>query len=186
MGDSMVADTRRFRGAAERLRAPERIALLEPERVVSLSIDAVRGSTVLDVGTGTGLFAEAFVRWGWQATGVDVNREYLSMARELVPHVRFEEGAAERLPFENRSFDLTFLGHLLHEAEDPRAALAEALRVTRLRVAVLEWPYREDAAGPPLDHRLRPETINAIAEQAGFCAIERVTLTHTELYRLTC
>ena len=34
------------------------------------------------------------------------------------------------------------LGHVLHETDDPVAALVEARRAARLRVVVLEWPYR--------------------------------------------
>jgi hypothetical protein len=37
---------------------------------------------------------------------------------------------------------------------------------------ILEWPYRDEAMGPPLAHRVPPETIVAQAEAAGFQQIE--------------
>lgn len=177
---------RRFHGEPDRLRSASRLALLEPERVVSLSIEGLQASSVLDVGTGTGVFAEVFARWGLDATGVDVNADFLAVARELAPAARFLEGAAEGLPFEDRSFDLAFLGHVLHETDNPRRALAEARRVARSRVAVLEWPYREEENGPPLDHRLRPEMIEDLARQAGLGELVKVRLSHMDLYRMKC
>ena len=40
----------------------------------------------------------------------------IEQARRHVPNARFQEAAAEELPFQDRTFDLVFLGHLLHEA----------------------------------------------------------------------
>jgi methylase of polypeptide subunit release factors len=50
---------RRFRGDPARLRSPERLEQLEVERVVELSLEGITAGSVLDVGTGTGVFAEA-------------------------------------------------------------------------------------------------------------------------------
>ena len=90
----------------------------------------------------------------------------------------------EQLPFPARAFDLTFMGLVLHEADDAVQALQEACRVTRQRVVVLEWPYREEQKGPPLAHRLQAETIEAFAAQAGYRAVELIHLQNMELYRL--
>jgi ubiquinone/menaquinone biosynthesis C-methylase UbiE len=98
-------------------------------------------------------------------TGSDPNGDLLAMARRYVPNADFQEAAAEELPFEASSFDLVFLGHVLHEADDQRQALSEARRVGRRKVSVLEWPYRREEQGPPLEHRLRPETIEQLAKE---------------------
>jgi ubiquinone/menaquinone biosynthesis C-methylase UbiE len=102
-----------------------------------------------------------------------------------VPGADLREGIAEKLPFADGSFDLVFLGHVLHETDHPADALSEARRVARLRVAVLEWPYQEEEHGPPLTHRLEPSVILALAKAAGFRAAERLTLSHMDLYRFT-
>ncbi len=52
------------------------------------------------------------------------------------------------------AFEVAFLGHVLHETDDPVRALSEARRVTTVRVVVLEWPYVQEEEGPPLEHRL--------------------------------
>jgi ubiquinone/menaquinone biosynthesis C-methylase UbiE len=177
-------DSRQFKGGAERLHAPERLALLEIDRVVRLALEGLTARSVLDVGTGTGLFAEAFAKAGMSASGIDTNPALLEVARGRLPGVSFHEGAAEKLPFPDGSFDVVFLGHVLHETDRPLPALEEARRTAASRVVVLEWPYREEAQGPPLDHRLQPEAILALAEKAGFGSAERIELQHMDLYRL--
>jgi ubiquinone/menaquinone biosynthesis C-methylase UbiE len=172
----------RFQGAAGRLRAAERIAILQPERVVAVSMKGAPVSSVLDVGTGTGLFAEAFSKTGADVTGVDVSTDLLAAAREHVPAATFVEGAAEGLPFEDGSFDLVFLGHVLHETDNPLRALEEARRVSGVRVAVLEWPYRTEDVGPPIEHRLKSEEIEGLARTAGLRCVEKLELPHADLY----
>jgi ubiquinone/menaquinone biosynthesis C-methylase UbiE len=175
---------RRFSGGADRLRSAERIALMEVSRVVELSRDGAAVAELLDVGTGTGLFAEAFAALGVAVTGIDVNAELLAAAREHVPSGIFQEGPAEALPFLDLSFDLVFPGLVLHETDDPLAALTEARRVMRYRTAVLEWPYREGPPGPPLEHRLKWETILGQAREAGFSKTGIVRMQSLDLYLL--
>jgi ubiquinone/menaquinone biosynthesis C-methylase UbiE len=174
---------RRYGSAAERLRAPTRLALLEIPRVVSLCTEGINTARVLDVGTGTGVFAEAFAQNGCEVTGIDPNADLLAVARRHVAGA-FVAGTAEKLPFEDRSFDLVMMGHVLHETDDRAAALREARRVARHRVAILEWPFVEEEQGPPLAHRLRETEIRSLAHEAGFAAIDRTILSHMHLYRL--
>jgi ubiquinone/menaquinone biosynthesis C-methylase UbiE len=175
---------RRFRGEGDRLRSPERVGRLELSRVVALATEGLASPRVLDVGTGTGLFAEAFVAEGLAVAGIDANPSLLREARRLVPAVQFVAATAEAIPFADQGFDLTFLGLVLHEADDPAAALTEARRVSAMRVVVLEWPYLEEEHGPPLQHRLKPEKVRDIARQAGLAIVEHRKLAHTDLYRM--
>ena len=175
---------RRFSGDIERLRSPERVARLEVERVVRLSLQGMPLHQVLDVGAGTGLFSEAFLHAGCQVTGIDVNPDMLAAARRFVPGAAFRVGVAEALPISNQSQDLVFFGLLLHETDDLLQALLEARRVARRRVTALEWPYKTEELGPPLEHRLKPEHLQNLALQAGFKEIERTSLEHLHFYRL--
>lgn len=175
---------RRFHGGADRLRAPERLALMEVPRVASLSAEGIPVKEALDIGTGTGVFAEAFAAMGIGVTGIDVDAQLLELARGHAPSGRFLQAPAEKLPFPDRSFDLVFFGLVLHETDDPLAALEEARRVARRRVAVLEWSYREEPQGPPLAHRMKSKTIAALAESAGFSNVEPVLLDHLAFYQL--
>jgi ubiquinone/menaquinone biosynthesis C-methylase UbiE len=176
---------RRFHGGADRLRAPERVALLETETVTRLCVEGIEAFSVLDIGTGTGIFAEAFTARSLRVTGIDPDPDLLAIARVQVPSAAFREGVAEKLPCDDESFDLVFLGHVLHETDDPVGALVEARRVSRKRVAILEWPYRKEEMGPPLAHRLEPSRIIELANLAGFQKVEKIELQHMDFYRLT-
>jgi ubiquinone/menaquinone biosynthesis C-methylase UbiE len=175
----------RFDGPADRLRAADRIARLDVPHVVALSLAGLTTANVLDVGTGTGIFAEAFAAAGLAVTGIDTNAELLTIATGFAPAAQFREAAAEQIPFPNSSFDLVFLGHVLHETDDPLAALREARRVARQRVAILEWPYREEQHGPPLAHRMSPATVADLAARAGFSHVKTVHLAQLDFYGLT-
>jgi ubiquinone/menaquinone biosynthesis C-methylase UbiE len=178
---------RRFNREIERLRDPERIARLEVERVVQLALDGLNDvQTVLDVGTGSGLFAEQFAGKGLQVSGLDVNPRMMPAARAYVPMSTFHEGAAEKLPFPDGSFDLVFMGLLLHETDDILAALREAYRVALQRLAILEWPDEEQSFGPPREHRLSFEKIVSLAQQVGFKEVRQVRLENLVLYRIDC
>lgn len=181
---TVAMNERHFHAGPERLRSPERLALLETERVAALALEGLRNPSVLDVGTGTGVFAEAFAPSARKVVGMDPDAGLLALAATHVPTAQFHEGTAEALPFDNASFDLVFLGHVLHETDDPAAALREARRVSRGRVAVLEWPWASEGSGPPLEHRLMPEQVERFARDAGFLSIERIRLKHMDFYRL--
>jgi SAM-dependent methyltransferase len=175
---------KRFDGEIERLRAPARVERLEIERVVTYCLDAATIKGVLDVGTGTGLFAEAFSERGLQVSGVDANPKMIAAARQFVPKGSFREATAEALPYPNASFDLVFFGLVLHEADEPLQVLQEARRVTRNRVCILEWPYRDEEFGPPLEHRINPDELTHLIHEAGFSQWEMQELSHTVVYRL--
>jgi ubiquinone/menaquinone biosynthesis C-methylase UbiE len=173
---------RTYHGGADRLRAKERVELLEVDRVVQSVCAGAELHSMLDVGTGTGLFAEAFAHAGMAVAGVDISEEMLAHARRFVPAGDFRIGTMDKIPFEDRSFDVVFLGHVLHEADDVSAALVEAKRVTKKRISVLEWPYAKEDNGPPLAHRLRPEDIIAAAQKIEFAKVNNIHLKHMELY----
>jgi SAM-dependent methyltransferase len=175
---------KRFAGDVDRLRAPERVERLEVGRGVDLCLENDKIGSVLDVGTGSGLFAEAFAGHNLTVAGVDVNPEMLASARVFVPKGDFRTGTAEALPYPDRSFDLVFLGLVLHESDNSLKALKEALRVCRKRVGILEWPYRDQSFGPPLAHRLNPEDLAGLFKTAGFREWKRTELHDTVLYLL--
>ena len=177
---------RRFKGEIERLRSPERIALLEVGRVVDLCLDGIRATDVLDVGSGSGIFAEAFSSRVKNVTGIDPNPAMIEAARGFVPSGTFLNGAVEEIPFEEGSFDLVFMSHVLHESDDMAKALSETRRVAKQRVCILEWPYKEEQIGPPLEHRLKTEHVLAAAKEAGFSHMEAIQLTHMVLFRFKC
>jgi ubiquinone/menaquinone biosynthesis C-methylase UbiE len=168
----------------ERLRDPHRLARLETERVVSLSLQGQPIHRVLDIGTGTGVFAEVFVRLGLAVTGIDLQEPMLAAARGFVPKAHFQAADSEALPFGDGSFDLCFLGVVLHEAEHPLRTLQEAHRVCALRTAVLEWPSTEQDFGPPRKDRLSADEVLRLGNSSGFSEIRTIPMKDLVLYLL--
>ena len=175
---------KRFDGAIERLRAPERVERLQVEHVIDLCLENGQFESVLDVGTGSGLFAEAFSRRGLAVSGLDVNPQMLIAAKGFVPDGDFRPGIVEKIPFPDKSSDLVFLGVVLHEADDVEKALKEAKRIARQRVCILEWPYRDQTFGPPLGDRLNPEDLAVLFHNVGFPKWKTTALINTVLYSL--
>jgi len=173
-----------FHDDIEKLRRPERIERSEIERVLDLSLQGIEAGSVLDVGTGMALFAEHFVRRGCKVCGIDINPKMIENAKRYVPQAEFKISGAETIPYPDGAFDLVFFGYVLHEVDDYLKALKEARRVCRKRVSVLEWQYKQEEFGPPIEHRLKPEKVISLARQAGFSSIETTQLTYLILYRL--
>jgi ubiquinone/menaquinone biosynthesis C-methylase UbiE len=178
----MKYNEKTFSGNIERLRRPERMAVLEVPRVVDLSIKGINPANVLDIGCGSGIFLEAFGSRGLFCAGIDFNPHMLRATRGFVTGARVAAATAEHLPFANKSIDLVFVAHVLHEVDDPAITLKEALRVCKKRISVLEWQYREEEIGPPLGHRLKPEDVGATALKVGLKSVKPIILKSLVLY----
>ena len=169
---------------AERLRSPERVAHLEAERVADQVLNSVSARSLLDIGTGTGLFAEEFYKRGLTIAGIDANPKMLEAARNYLPKAVLRQATAEEIPFPDHSFDIVFMGLVLHETNDLSKSLQEAHRVAIQRVAVLEWPYRAEDFGPGLEERIPPEMMASLSKQAGFGELETFPLEKLVLYMM--
>lgn len=91
---------------------------------------------VLDIGTGTGALLEVLAPRIDTGLGIDASRQMLALARARLAkpglgHCAVRLGDMYRLPLPDASFDLVVMQMILHYAEDPAGALAEAARVLR-------------------------------------------------------
>jgi SAM-dependent methyltransferase len=94
-------------------------------------------ATGLDFGSGDGWFAQQMLAVGLvsKITAVEVQ-----LRKEcLVKPILFD---GHRLPFPDRSFDLTYSIDVLHHCEDPNASLLEAIRCTSRLLVVKDHTYR--------------------------------------------
>lgn len=102
------------------------------EIVAGLGIEP--GSTVLDMGTGTGvlvpLLLEATDGKG-QIVALDFSGEMLRHAKAKGHLVAYVQGDAQRLPFPAETFDWVICNAVFPHFPDKRRALAEASRVLR-------------------------------------------------------
>jgi ubiquinone/menaquinone biosynthesis C-methylase UbiE len=91
---------------------------------------------LLDIGTGTGRVLELLAPRVTQGIGVDASKAMLALARSRLAraglaHCSVRLADMYRLPLAEASFDLAVMQMVLHYAEDPTGALAEAARVLR-------------------------------------------------------
>jgi ubiquinone/menaquinone biosynthesis C-methylase UbiE len=92
------------------------------------------------------------------------------------------QATAEEIPFPDHTFDIVFMGLVLHETDDLIKSLQEAHRVASQRVAVLEWPYRTEDFGPGLEERIPPEMMASLSKQASFRELKTFPLEKLVLY----
>ncbi len=90
-----------------------------------------KGKTLLDVACGPGLMLKVAEENGLKPYGIDLTPTGVSMAKKLVKTAKVLEGNAEKLPFEDDTFDyLTCLGSL-ERMLNLDQVLKEQLRVTK-------------------------------------------------------
>jgi ubiquinone/menaquinone biosynthesis C-methylase UbiE len=103
------------------------------------------GRRLADLGGGTGNYALALVREGWEPVVVDRSPEML--ARAAAKGLETVEADAQRLPFSDESFDAAMMVSMLHHVEDRGAALAEAQRILKIGGRLVLMGFTgEDAA----------------------------------------
>ena len=98
------------------------------------------GDRVLDACCGTGDLAVAAHQAGATVTGLDFSERMLERAQRKSHEVEWVQGDAEKLPFEDASFDAATVGFGVRNLADLERGLAELRRVLRPggRVAILE------------------------------------------------
>ncbi len=118
------------------------------------------GERFLDLACGTGGVALIAARTGADVTGLDISADQLEKARaaaaEAGLEIRFDEGDAQALPYEDASYDAVVSAFGMIFAPDHQQAADELTRVSKpgARVAVTSWPNDEWAQ---LGARLRPQ-----------------------------
>src|SRR6266478_8632045 len=91
---------------------------------------------LLDIGTGTGRILEILAPRVERALGVDQSREMLAVARVNLERAGLENASVRlgdmyQLDLPDASFDAVAIHQVLHYADRPAAAIAEAARVLR-------------------------------------------------------
>jgi demethylmenaquinone methyltransferase/2-methoxy-6-polyprenyl-1,4-benzoquinol methylase len=106
-------------------------------RFLASRVNAIPGSWVLDVATGTGLVARELAASNVRVVGVDqspamLRRGQAAVRRDgLVERIRFVLAQAQTLPFPDETFDALTFTYLLRYVDDPAATLRELARVLR-------------------------------------------------------
>jgi ArsR family transcriptional regulator len=110
------------------------IAESEVEAAVARALGDKPVGELIDIGTGTGRMLELFGRAARRALGVDRSPEMLRLARVKlaqagIQSAELRQGDMYALPIASGSADTVILHQVLHYAQQPAAAVAEAARL---------------------------------------------------------
>lgn len=101
---------------------------------------------LLDIGCGSGIFADLAQQAGAATTAIDASEPLLEEAKRRNPSVHFLAAEMEELPFADKSFTVVCGFNSFQYAADIRHAFAEAKRVLKDqgKLAVMIWGNRAD------------------------------------------
>jgi SAM-dependent methyltransferase len=140
---------------------------------------------ILDVGCGTGANLELLGQFG-SAEGVDVSVQALEFCRARgLTEVR--EGEAERLPFDDESFDLVTGLDVVEHLDDDLAGLREMYRVLRpggyalvfVPAFMFLWGVQDDISHHRRRYTMR--NLKGVVREAGF-KVERATYVNITFF----
>ena len=100
-----------------------------PLLLADASISA--GMLTLDVACGPGYVSAAAKQSGAVSTGIDFSEKMIAIAKRMFPEIRFRQGDAQDLPFQDASFDRVLMNFGLLHVSHPEKACAEACRVLK-------------------------------------------------------
>jgi 2-polyprenyl-3-methyl-5-hydroxy-6-metoxy-1,4-benzoquinol methylase len=103
-----------------------------------------RGHTVLDAGSGLGIYSCGLAsKFGCHVVGIDIAENNLEMARartreeRVDKFVTFQQGNIQSLPFDDAAFDLVWCRDMLVHVRDLQQAFSEFARVLKPNGTVL-------------------------------------------------
>lgn len=165
----------------------------EVERALTRALAAEPVGDLLDVGTGTGRILEILGGPAATGTGLDLSREMLALARSRLDRAGLHncsvrQGDMYQLPWAARSFDTVVFHQVLHYAEDPSAAIAEAGRVLRPggRLVVVDFaPHKLASLRDAHAHRHLGFADSEISRWCRKAGVERAEIRHLKGKPLT-
>ncbi len=112
-------------------------------RVVTSIIGPKPGIKILDIAAGTGASTRPLVDAGADVIAVDFSAGMINVGKKRNKDIKFVQGDALNLPFEDNSFDVTTISFGLRNTSNINLALKDALRVTKVggRIVIAEFSH---------------------------------------------
>ena len=103
------------------------------EELYALIRPVVKGKTVLELATGTGLIAKHIVNAAAQIEATDISAEMIAEAKRDNRSAKLHFSVQDMfcLPYADKSFDVVIVSNALHIVPQPEKALAEIQRVLK-------------------------------------------------------
>lgn len=144
--------------------------------------ETTRGERVLEIGCGNGADGALFAGQGALYTGVDLTETAVEATRRhfqvLGLSGRFQIENAERLGFQDGSFDFVYSHGVLHHTPHPSAAFAEVYRVLRPGGRAVLMLYHKNSFNyyVRIMGYMRARTLLRIANRVGHFSDDRAHL----------
>jgi ubiquinone/menaquinone biosynthesis C-methylase UbiE len=169
------------------------VAECEVEAAIARALAGDPVGRLVDIGTGTGRMIELFAPRADRATGIDRSPEMLRLARVKLAeaglgNVELRQGDMYALALPSGSADTVTLHQVLHYAQNPAAALAEAARLLAAggRLLIVDFAPHEREELRSRDAHVRlgfaDEAVLKLMEEAG---LEGRVVEHLEGGELT-
>ena len=112
-------------------------------RVVTSIIGPKPGIKILDIAAGTGTSTRPLVDAGADVIAVDFSAGMINVGKKRNKDIKFVQGDALNLPFEDNSFDVITISFGLRNTSNINLALKDALRVTKVggRIVIAEFSH---------------------------------------------
>lgn len=104
------------------------------------------GAHVLDLGCGDGIDSGYFAKQGAKVVGVDASSELIKIAKSEYPHIQFDVGLAEKLPYADNQFDVVYSKYAIMTSADMEPIFSEVTRVLKpggIFVYLVTHPIRQ-------------------------------------------
>jgi len=158
---------------AARLEEPSRLEYLPPEKIVAL-LDLPQGATLVDFGTGTGVFAirVAQARPDVNVVALDEQPEMLDLLRakpEAKSLANLRLAMPDEIPGLRGRADRVLALNVLHELGDDALTALGSLLGPEGSVIFIDWNADVDRpVGPPRDHVYGPSEAVARLVKMGY------------------
>ena len=157
------------------LLSPKREGQSDPyEIIIQLPIDPHH--RVADIGCGPGFFSlplAKYLAFG-KLYALDIEDEMLEVLRERVAAGRLDnveilKSGETEFPLPEASVDGLLLAFVVHQNQDRPAFLKAVAGLLKPNgwCCVLEWYRKDTDEGPPLEKRIDPDELSALAAEAG-------------------
>lgn len=164
----------------ESLNDPVRVKNVNPDLVWSI-LDLSTPLVLVDIGAGTGLFANIFaqkidhgkiyacdteeVMINWMSKNLEYNKTC-----PIIP-LKSEE---TNIPLEDEVADLVYMMNVHHELNDPQKIIEESHRLLKPggKLAIVDWKCEKMEKGPDLSIRIPEEVICYQVKNAKFTNIK--------------
>ncbi len=152
--------------------------------------DKHKGEKILEVGTGMGMDLKQYAQAGAICTGIDLTEGAIKKTRELFNYYKLNADLrvmdAERLEFEENTFDMVYSYGVLHHTPDTQKAINEIHRVLKPNGNVIILLYSKSwqhyvmrvfvagILGRELFRMSIQELINKYSEAYGYCPLTKL------------